>query len=45
MIDSVKPEYGKDVCNSEIDPDERESRKTVRKEFIITFIPNLIQQI
>ena len=29
MIDSVKPEDGEDVCNSEMDPDERESRKTL----------------
>ena len=29
MIDSVKPEDGEDVCNSEMDPDGRESRKTL----------------
>ena len=29
MIDSVKPEDGEDVCNLEMDPDERESRKTL----------------
>ena len=29
MIDSVKPEDGEDMCNSEMDPDERESRKTL----------------
>ena len=42
MIDSVKPEDGEDVCNSEMDPDERESRKTlnniistIEKRFIV----------
>ena len=29
MIDSVKPEDGEDVRNSEMDRDERESRKTL----------------
>ena len=29
MIDSVKPEDGEDVHNSETDPDERKSRKTL----------------
>ena len=29
MIDSVKPEDGEDVRNSEMDPDERKSRKTL----------------
>ena len=23
MIDSVKPDHGEDVCNSEMDPDEK----------------------
>ena len=29
MIDSVKPDDGESECNSEMDPDERESRKTL----------------
>ena len=29
MIDSVKPHDGEGVCNSEMDPDERESRETL----------------
>ena len=29
MIDSVKPHDGEGACNSEMDPDERESRETL----------------
>ena len=29
MIDSMKPDHGESECNSEMDPDERESRKTL----------------
>ena len=29
MIDSVKPDDGESECNSEMDPDEKESRKTL----------------
>ena len=29
MIDPVKPDDGESKCNSDVDPDERESRKTL----------------
>ena len=42
MIDSVKPDDGESDCNSEMDPDERESRKSINA--IISTMEKKIQR-